>query len=68
MNLDAVETGLDRVRRAALETVDDLGDFLKRQRARLGDIGEGVLDEGLVRGANRRGRNRRAVVGLQRGM
>src|SRR6266850_3425021 len=40
VDLDAVETGFDRVHRTALEALDDAGDFLKRQRAGLGDIGE----------------------------
>ena len=34
MDLDAVETGSDRVRRTTLEAFDDFRDFRQRQRAR----------------------------------
>ena len=68
MDLDAVETGCQRIRGAALEVLDDAGDFRQRQFARLGDIGEGVVDERLALGADRRGRDRRAVIRLQRGV
>src|ERR1700738_2286888 len=68
MDFDAVETRLKRVRGAALETLDDPGNSPQRQRAGLGDIGEGSADKSLALGADRRRRDRRAVIGLQRGV
>src|ERR1700732_1667441 len=68
MDLDAVEPGLKRVRRAASKTLDDAWDFLEREGARLEDIGEGAADEGLALGADRGRRDRCAVIGLQRGV
>ena len=53
VNLDAVEAGGDRILRAALEVVDDAGKLGQLQRARLGNIGEGVVDKGLALGADR---------------
>ena len=68
VDFDAVETGRQRIRGAALEILDDPGDFRKRQLARLGDVGEGAVDKGLALGADRRGRDRGAAVRLQRGV
>ncbi len=66
MNLDAVETGGERVLGAALEILDDAGNFGQLERARFGDVGEGAVDEGLALGADRRRRHRLAAVRLQR--
>ena len=53
VDLDAVETGGERILRAALEVVDDPGNFGKLERARLGDFGEDAIDESLALGADR---------------
>src|SRR5207245_10540174 len=50
MDLDAIETCFQRVQRAAPETFDNPRDFLKRQRARLGNFGEDAADKGLALG------------------
>src|ERR1700733_10586795 len=68
MDLDAVETGRDRVGRALLETVDDAWNLRKFQRPRFGNVREGAADEGLGLGEDRRWRHRCAAVRLQRGM
>src|SRR5207302_6948962 len=47
---------------------DDPWDFLQRQGAGLGDIGEGSANKSLALGADCRRRDRRSVVGLQRGV
>src|SRR5213079_679589 len=57
-----------RVRGAAFKTVDDAGDFLRFQRARLRNIGELPTDKGLALGTDRRRSDRRAAVRLQRGV
>ncbi|MEY9576095.1 hypothetical protein ABIE88_003671 [Bradyrhizobium diazoefficiens] len=68
MNLDAVEAGLQRILRGALEVVDDPRNFGELERARLGDVGKGAVDEGLALGADRARRNRRCAIRLQRDM
>jgi len=47
VDLDAVEAGLQRILRGALEVVDDAWNFGKLERAGLGDVGEGATDKGL---------------------
>ena len=66
VDLDAVETGGQRILGAALEILDDPRNFRKLQRARLGDIGEGAVDKRLALGADRGRRHRLAAAGLQR--
>ena len=44
------------------------GNFGKLERARLGDVGEGAVDEGLALGADRARRDRLAAARLQRGV
>src|SRR5260370_38632325 len=68
MGLDASEICLKCSDSAAPKIFDDPRDFIKRQRARLGDIGEGAADKGLALGADRRRRDRRAAIRLQRGV
>ena len=53
MDFDAVKSGGQRIRGAALEVFDDPWNFCKLERARLGDIGKGAVDEGLALGADR---------------
>ncbi len=68
MDLDAVETGGQRIRGAAFKTLDDAGDLFKRQRAGLGYFGERSIDKGLALGADRGRRDRRLVILLQADM
>src|SRR5215216_8195231 len=66
MDFDAVETGRQRILGAPLEILDDPWNLRQLQRARLGDIGEGAVDERLALGADRGRRHRLAAAGLQR--
>src|SRR6202012_4094374 len=66
VDLDAIKTGGNRIRRAALETFDDAGNLFQPQRARLRDIGKTVVHIRLALGADRRWRYRRGAVFLQR--
>src|SRR5205807_6165870 len=66
VDLDAVETGRQRIVGAALEILDDPWNLRQFQRARLGDVGEGAVHKGLALGADRGWRHRLAAAGLQR--
>ena len=68
VHFDAVETRRHRIGRALPEAFDDAGNFLQRQRARLGHVGECSADKRLALGADRRGRDRRLIVLLQADM
>src|SRR6202011_3008113 len=67
-NFDAVEAGFQGVGGTASEAFDDAGNLVELQRTRLGDVYEFAADECLSIGADRRGRNRGAMIRLNIGM
>ena len=73
VDLDAIEAGVERMAGAALVLAHDVGQLLDLQRARRFErhqhpLAELVLDEGLALRPDRRRRDRRHAVGLQRGV
>src|ERR1700722_11019875 len=68
MDFDAVEAGRQCIRSTTLEVVDDIRDFRKLERARLGDVGECSAYKSLAVGADRGRRHRLSAIHLPRGV
>ncbi|MNY40831.1 hypothetical protein D3C86_1756020 [compost metagenome] len=62
MDLDAIEACGNSVCRGLAEIVDDPGQFVERQRPRLGNVDKAVVDERFGCGPNGRGRHRSGAV------